>query len=59
MLVLLTVDPSLLGSQLIVEDPFPGAPQRFPHVYAPIPVAAVVDTIAWRREPDQPWVVPG
>ena len=47
--MLLTVDPSLLGSELVVEDPFPGAPQRFPHVYAPIPVAAVVDTTAWRR----------
>jgi uncharacterized protein (DUF952 family)/heme-degrading monooxygenase HmoA len=62
-LVLLTVDPSLLGgelgSELVVEDPFPGAPQRFPHVYKPIPVAAVVDTTTWRREPDQPWVVPG
>jgi glutathione S-transferase len=58
-LVLLTVDPLLLGSELVVEDPFPGAPQRFPHVYAPIPVAAVVDTTAWHREPDQPWVVPG
>ena len=61
-LVLLTVDPSLLGgglgSELVVEDPFPGAPQRFPHVYAPIPVAAVVDTTAWHRESDRPWVVP-
>lgn len=61
-LVLLTVDPSLLGgelgSELVVEDPFPGAPQRFPHVYAPIPVTAVVGTTAWHRAPDQPWVVP-
>jgi len=57
-LVLLTVDPARLGSELVVEDPFSGAPQRFPHVYAPIPVAAVVDSTAWQRQPDQPWVVP-
>jgi glutathione S-transferase len=56
--VLLTVDPSRLGSELVVEDPFPGAPQRFPHVYAPIPVAAVVATAAWRREADRPWRLP-
>jgi uncharacterized protein (DUF952 family)/heme-degrading monooxygenase HmoA len=57
-LVLLTIDPSLLGSELVVEDPFPGAPQRFPHVYAPIPVSAVVETRAWNRRPDQPWTMP-
>jgi len=57
-LVLLTVDPARLGSELVVEDPFPGAPQRFPHVYAPIPVAAVVESTAWQRQPDKPWVVP-
>jgi uncharacterized protein (DUF952 family)/heme-degrading monooxygenase HmoA len=56
-LVLLTIDPSLLGSELVVEDPFPGAPQRFPHVYAPIPVTAVVETRAWNRRPDRPWTM--
>jgi hypothetical protein len=28
-------------------------------VYAPIPVAAVVETTAWHRERDEPWTVPG
>ena len=56
--MLLTVDPSLLGSELVIEEPFPGAPQRFPHVFAPIPVAAVVETSAWQRERDEPWTVP-
>lgn len=55
-LVVLTVDPSLLGSELVVEEPFPGAPERYPHVYAPIPVPAVVETHAWNRQTDQPWV---
>ena len=57
-LVLLTVDPSLLGTELVIEDPFPDAPERFPHVYAPIPVAAVVETTVWRRQPGEPWRVP-
>jgi uncharacterized protein (DUF952 family)/heme-degrading monooxygenase HmoA len=57
-LVLLTVDPALLGSELVVEDPYPGAPQRFPHVYAPIPVAAVVETRAWHRARGESWTVP-
>jgi len=57
-LVLLTIDPSLFGSELVVEDPFPGAPQRFPHVYAPIPVEAVVEATAWHREPGAAWVAP-
>jgi glutathione S-transferase len=57
-LELLTIDPSLLGSDLVVEDPFPGAPQRFPHVYAPIPVGAVTETTAWKRDRDEPWAVP-
>ena len=55
-LVVLTIDPSSLGSELVVEDPFPGAPQRYPHVYSPIPVSAVVETTAWHRQSDQPWV---
>src|SRR3954447_12739954 len=57
-LVLLTVDPALLTSELVVEEPFPGAPQRYPHVYTPIPVAAVVATTEWRRQRDEPWVSP-
>src|SRR5262249_57196157 len=56
-LVLLTVNPALLSSELVVEDPFPGAPQRYPHVYTPIPIAAVVNTLDWRRQPDEPWTV--
>ena len=46
----------LLDSELVVEDPFPGAPQRYPHVYTPIPVSAVVATTPWNRPPGQPWV---
>jgi uncharacterized protein (DUF952 family) len=44
-LVLLEVDPDLLGRPLVVEAPSgsePGA-EEFPHLYGPLPVAAVVD----------------
>src|SRR4051812_30300261 len=57
-LVLLTIDPTRLRSALVVEDPFPRAPQHYPHVYTPIPLTAVVATTDWHRQPDQPWVSP-
>jgi heme-degrading monooxygenase HmoA len=57
-LVVLTIDPSLLASELVVEEPFPGAPERYPHVYGAIPLSAVVATTVWRRRPDQPWAAP-
>ena len=41
-LVLLEVDPALLDVPVVVETP-EGADQAFPHLYGPLPVAAVVD----------------
>ncbi len=44
-LVLLEIDPDLLGVPLVVEVPV-GADsdsEAFPHVYGPLPLAAVVD----------------
>ena len=55
-LVLLTIDPPLLGSELVVEEPFPGAPQRYPHVYTPIPLSAVVEATPWHRRAGEPWM---
>ena len=40
-LVLLEVDPDLLDVPVVVETP-EGADQAFPHLYGPLPVAAVV-----------------
>lgn len=54
-LVVLHVDPSRLESDVVVEPPFDGAPDRFPHVYGPIPVDAVVAVTPWRRDTDRPW----
>lgn len=41
-LVLLHIDESLLTVPVVYEQ-LGGAPEPFPHVYGPIPVAAVVD----------------
>jgi uncharacterized protein (DUF952 family) len=40
-LVLLEIDPALLDVPVVVEVP-DGAHQAFPHIYGPLPVAAVV-----------------
>jgi glutathione S-transferase len=51
-LVLLRVDPALLGCEVVVEPPFPGSTELFPHAYGPIPLTAVVATTTWRRSED-------
>jgi uncharacterized protein (DUF952 family) len=40
-LVLLEIDPGLLGVPVVEEAP-PGTDELFPHIYGPLPVAAVV-----------------
>lgn len=45
-LVVLVVDPERLGVPVRYEAPRPGG-EEFPHVYGPIPVAAVVDVEVW------------
>ena len=50
-LVLLRLDPSRLGSEVVVEPPFAGSVEHFPHLYGPIPLDAVVGTTLWRRSP--------
>lgn len=41
--IVLEIDPGPLGEALVYEDLY-GHGQRFPHVYGPIPVSAVVDS---------------
>jgi uncharacterized protein (DUF952 family) len=45
-LVVLVVDPARLDAPVKYEAAEPGG-EEFPHVYGPIPVAAVVDVEAW------------
>jgi len=53
-LVLLYLDPDLLGSPLRWEPGVPGDPESmvFPHLYGPLPAAAVVDVGEYRPGPD-------
>ncbi|MFF8995152.1 DUF952 domain-containing protein [Streptomyces sp. NPDC014983] len=45
-LVVLVVDPALLGAPLRYEAAEPGG-EEFPHLYGPLEVAAVVDVEPW------------
>jgi uncharacterized protein (DUF952 family) len=49
-LVVLCIDDTQLDVPVRYEAPAPGA-ERYPHVYGPIPVAAVVRVVPW---PDWP-----
>lgn len=41
-LVLLEIEPSRLGCRVVEEPPAPGVEETFPHIYGPVPAAAVV-----------------
>ena len=45
-LVLLTIDEAALDAPVVDEDLY-GTGEAFPHVYGPIPIAAVVDARTW------------
>jgi uncharacterized protein (DUF952 family)/heme-degrading monooxygenase HmoA len=49
-LMVLRIDPAALDADVVVEPPFPGSIEHFPHVYGPIPVGAVVGEASWRRD---------
>jgi uncharacterized protein (DUF952 family) len=51
-LVLLRIDPARLGCEVRYEN-LEGGEQIFPHVYGPIPVAAVVDVVDFRPKGDE------
>ncbi len=50
-LVVLTIDTDLVDAPIRDEPPFPGSPERFPHLYGPLPLAAVIDATFWSRSP--------
>lgn len=54
-LVVLTIDPHLVPSAIVWEAPGAGIDVLFPHVYGPLPVAAVNLAVSWRRLPDTAW----
>ncbi|WP_138734891.1 DUF952 domain-containing protein [Modestobacter excelsi] len=57
--VVLVVDPARLSAPVRFEPGAPGDPagMRFPHLYGPLPTAAVVAVVPWR--PGTPLALPG
>jgi len=57
--VLLWVDPELVGDEIRFEEGDPPVPgQVFPHLYGPLPVAAVVAATPYRPGPDGQYSAP-
>jgi uncharacterized protein (DUF952 family) len=48
-LIVLTIDPDAVDADVRWEPPTPGADDRYPHIYGPLPAAAVLDARPWRR----------
>ncbi|HEY5664509.1 MAG TPA: DUF952 domain-containing protein [Ilumatobacter sp.] len=57
-LTVLEIDPRRLAAEVVVEPAADGVAELFPHVYGPIPNAAVVTAAAWRRAPGMGWQQP-
>jgi glutathione S-transferase len=56
-LVVLTIDPDLVPSPIVYEPPAPGLDVLFPHIYGPLPVAAVNQATLWRRVDGAGWTI--
>lgn len=56
-LVLLTIDPLVVPSDIIWEPPAPDLDELFPHIYGPLPIAAVNLANFWTRNAAAPWQV--
>ena len=57
-LVILRLDPEALAAEVRVEPSSDGSGGLFPHVYGPIPAAAVAETVVWAREAERDWTLP-
>ena len=55
-LVLLTIDPLVVPSDILWEPPAPGVDELFPHIYGTLPIAAVNMHQFWTRSGDR-WSV--
>lgn len=54
-LVVLTIDPILVPSPIVLEPPAPGLDTLFPHIYGPLPIAAVNRATTWIRDEPDAW----
>lgn len=59
-LLLLVIDPDRLDAEVRWEPGVPTDPEsmRFPHLYGPLPVAAVTSVVPWRPGPDGTFAEP-
>lgn len=58
-LVLLEIDRERLDIDVIDESPTGDpADEHFPHLYGPLPVAAVAEATPWHRMEGEPWRLP-
>ena len=57
-LVIIRLDLDRLAAEVRVEPSSDGSGELFPHVYGPIPAAAVAETMVWAREAGQDWTLP-
>lgn len=48
-LVVLVIDSDLLTAPVRYEPPAPGATEKYPHIYGPLPAGAVTAVEPWRR----------
>ena len=48
-LIVVTSEPRLVPSTIVFEAPSPGMDVLFPHIYGPLPIAAVNLATHWRR----------
>lgn len=56
-LILLVIDPARLTKRLVFEDSY-GSGIEFPHVYGPIDLEAIVDTVDFPANPDGSFDLP-
>lgn len=56
-LIVLTIDTRLVFSEIRWEPPAPGVDTLFPHIYGPLPIAAVNLATHWRRSDDAAWSI--
>jgi uncharacterized protein (DUF952 family) len=56
-LVVLTIDQQLVPSPIVFEPPTPDLDVLFPHIYGPLPIAAVNVARHWMRAADTPWTL--
>ncbi len=54
-LVVLTIDPAAVPSDVLWEPPAPGVDELFPHIYGPLPISAVNMHRFWTRDDPAAW----